>query len=208
MLLLHWLAFVVSFVYCKDLCPVANTFDYHTAPKQTVRSFQGIYHSNYNETITFCNFKPKSFELNAWDIIPVLAQTSYGSSVPFTDVGAVLTGAVYIAANGSVVWYARPASHPRIFAKHVSDVWMFRHGFGFSATGPYNCAFALSEDGKSAAGYYTYTSQKHPTTPAGETGPWLLTYTGEDCYDRCRLVYRSFTAEDYETGCSADGACS
>ena len=135
MLLKAILIFLIPLVYSQNLCPIPNHFNYHTTKPQTIRSFQGIYHSNYNETITFCNFKAKSFELNQWSIIPVLAQTAYGSP-PYTHVGAVLTGSVYVAGNGSVVW----------------------NGFGFSATGPYNCAFALN--GNKADGYYTYTDQK------------------------------------------------
>jgi hypothetical protein len=98
-----------------------------------------------------------------------------------TSVGAVLTGSVYVAGNGSVVWT----------------------GFGFSATGPYNCAFALSGNGSTADGYYTYTDQKNGNSPAGETGPWLLQYYREPTWGECALVYRGFTAKDYETGCTA-----
>jgi hypothetical protein len=97
-----------------------------------------------------------------------------------TSVGAVLTGAVYTAGNGSIVW----------------------HGFGFSVTGPYNCAFALSADGKAADGYYTYTNQKNGSSPAGETGPWLLTYTREPTLGECELVYRDYSAKDLAMGCT------
>lgn len=48
----------------QDYCPAANNFNYHYTKPQTIRSFQGIYHSNFNETITFCNFKAKSFEVS------------------------------------------------------------------------------------------------------------------------------------------------
>ncbi|KAK5174329.1 uncharacterized protein LTR77_001409 [Saxophila tyrrhenica] len=177
------LALWVPLIQSQDLCPVPNHFNYHDNDPQTIRSFQGIYHSNYNETITFCNFKPKSFELNSWNIIPVLAQTHYGTHTPYTTVGAVLTGSVYIAGNGSVVW----------------------NGFGFSATGPYNCAFALNESGQRAEGYYTYTNQKNGSTEAGETGPWRLRFQREPTWDECRLVYRGYTVEDYETGCTSSG---
>jgi hypothetical protein len=100
-----------------------------------------------------------------------------------TSVGAVLTGAVYIAGNGSVVW----------------------HGFGFSATGPYNCAFALSANGSTADGYYTYVEQKDGSSEAGETGPWLLQYQREPTWGECALVHRGYTAKDFETGCTATG---
>ncbi|KAI9877455.1 MAG: hypothetical protein M1823_007102, partial [Watsoniomyces obsoletus] len=90
-------------------------------------------------------------------------------------------GAVYIAGNGSVVW----------------------HGFGVSATGPYNCAFALSTNGSTAAGYYTYVDQKDGSSEAGETGPWLLQYQREPTWAECALVHRGYTAKDYETGCTA-----
>jgi hypothetical protein len=164
----------------QDLCPLPNTFSYHSQTPQTIRSFQGIYHSNYNETITFCNSKAKSFELNQWEIISVIAQTAYGNP-PYTAVGAVLNGAVYIAGNGSVVW----------------------HGFGFSATGPYDCAFAL--DGEKADGYYTYTDQRDGNTTAGSTGPWLLTFQREPTWGECNLVLRGYTARDYEEGCTSSG---
>jgi hypothetical protein len=63
------------------VCPLPGNFSYHNNVAQTVRSFEGIYHSNFNETIvcclqtgrrsheinssrqTFCNFKPKDFEV-------------------------------------------------------------------------------------------------------------------------------------------------
>ena len=32
-------------------CPLPNNFSYHGDIPQTVRSFEGIYHSNFNETI-------------------------------------------------------------------------------------------------------------------------------------------------------------
>ena len=98
-----------------------------------------------------------------------------------TSVGAVLTGSVYIAGNGSIVWT----------------------GFGFSATGPYNCAFALSGNGSTADGYYTYTDQKNGSSTAGETGPWLLQFYREATWGECTLVFRGYTAKDYETGCTA-----
>jgi hypothetical protein len=183
--LLSILAFCVGFgtVQCQNLCPVPNHFNYHNDSTPTIRSFQGQWHSNYNETITFCNFKAKSFELNDFRIISVLAQTHYGANTPFTSVGAILDGAAYTAGNGSIVW----------------------HGFGFSATGPYNCAFALNEDGTEARGYYTYTNQKDGATAAGETGPWILHFQREPTYEECQPVYRSYTMEDYETGCTSSG---
>ena len=97
-----------------------------------------------------------------------------------TKVGAVLTGAVYVAGNGSIVW----------------------HGFGFSATGPYNCAFALGPKGNKADGYYTYTNQKNSSNPAGETGAWLLEYKREPTLGECTLVYRDYTAKDVAMGCT------
>jgi hypothetical protein len=98
-----------------------------------------------------------------------------------TSVGAVLTGSVYIAGNGSVIW----------------------NGFGFSASGPYNCGFALSADGSTADGYYTYTDQKNGSSTAGETGPWLLQFYREPTWGECALVHRGYTAKDYEMGCTA-----
>lgn len=98
-----------------------------------------------------------------------------------TSVGAVLTGSVYVAGNGSIVW----------------------NGFGFSATGPYNCAFALNANGSNADGYYTYTDQKNGSSSAGETGPWLLYYYREPTWGECELVFRDYTVKDYETGCTA-----
>lgn len=98
-----------------------------------------------------------------------------------TTVGAVLTGSTYIAGNGSVMW----------------------NGFGFSATGPYNCAFSLSANGNTAAGYYTYVDQRNGSSPKGETGEWLLSYVREPTYGECMLVYRGYTVGDYEVGCTA-----
>jgi len=90
-----------------------------------VQSFQGVYGSNFNETITFCDFKVKSFELATWDIIPVLAQSADSGQLEYNEKGAMLMGGTYLAPNGSVVW----------------------RGFGFSANGPYDCAFALNMNG-------------------------------------------------------------
>ena len=90
-----------------------------------MQSFQGVYGSNFNETLTFCDFKVKSFELDIWDIIPVLAQSADSGQAEYNEKGAMLTGATYLAPNGSVVW----------------------RGFGFSANGPYECAFALNNNG-------------------------------------------------------------
>ncbi|KAK3110327.1 hypothetical protein LTR53_015479 [Teratosphaeriaceae sp. CCFEE 6253] len=111
-------------------------------------------------------------QLDAWNIIPVLAQTA-------TTVGAILTGSVYVAGNGSIIW----------------------NGFGFSATGPYNCAFALSANGSHAEGYYTYTDQRNGSSPAGETGAWLLDFYREPTWGECALVFRGYTARGYEMGC-------
>lgn len=88
-------------------------------------SFEGVYTTNFNETITFCPFHPKSFELNAWRIIPMLAQSIDSGQSEYNSKGAELTGGTYLAPNGTVVW----------------------SGFGFSANGPYDCAFALNKDG-------------------------------------------------------------
>lgn len=180
--LAYLFAIVVSVAQGQDLCPVPNNFSYHSEAPQTIRSFQGIYHSNYNETITFCNFKAKFFELNEWSIIPTLAQTGYGGP-PYTDVGAVLTGAVYVAGNGSIIW----------------------QGFGFSASGPYDCAFALSANGSNANGYYTYTDQRNGSSEAGDTGPWELTFQRAPTWAECQLVYRAYTVQDFETGCTSSG---
>ena len=106
-------------------CPIPNDFAFHNSKPQTVQSFQGVYGSNFNETITFCDFKVKSFELDTWDIIPVLAQSADSGQSAYNEKGAMLTGGTYLAPNGSVVW----------------------RGFGFSANGPYDCAFALNKNG-------------------------------------------------------------
>ena len=84
-----------------------------------------MYGSNFNETITFCDFRVKGFELNDWKIIPVLAQSADSGQSQYNEKGAMLTGGTYLAPNGSVVW----------------------KGFGFSANGPYDCAFALNGNG-------------------------------------------------------------
>lgn len=151
-------------------CPVPNTFDYHNHTTQTIRSFQGVYGSNFNETITFCDFKLKIFELNDWKIIPVLAQSIDSNQSQYNEKGAMLTGGTYLAPNGSVIW----------------------KGFGFSANGPYDCAFALSGSGSEADGYYTFLEQLNASTPAGETGPWLLYYEREPTREECALVYRDY----------------
>ena len=75
--------------------------------------------------ILVCDFKVKSFELNDWEIIPVLAQSADSGQSQYNEKGAMLTGGTYLAPNGSVVW----------------------RGFGFSANGPYDCAFALTGNG-------------------------------------------------------------
>lgn len=100
-------------------------FDWHNSTTQTIHSFQGVYGSNFNETITFCDFKPKSFELKDWKIIPVLAQSADSGQSQYNEKGAMLTGGTYLAPNGSVIW----------------------KGLGFSANGPYDSAFALIGNG-------------------------------------------------------------
>lgn len=152
-------------------CPIPNEFNYHNSTTQTIRSFQGVYGSNFNETITFCDFKLKSFELNDWKIIPVLAQSADSGQSQYNEKGAMLTGGTYLAPNGSVIW----------------------KGFGFSANGPYDCAFALTENGSEADGYYTFLDQFNASTPGGETGPWLLYYEREPTRLECALVYRDYS---------------
>ncbi|KAF6240047.1 hypothetical protein HO173_001657 [Letharia columbiana] len=133
-----------------------NTSDYHNFTTQTIRSFQGVYGSNFNETITFCDLEIKSFELNDWRIIPVLAQSADSGQSPYNEKGAMLTGGTYLAPNGSVVW----------------------KGFGFSANGLYDCAFALSGNGSEADGYYTFLDQFNASTTAGETALGCYTMNG------------------------------
>ncbi|KAJ9615428.1 hypothetical protein H2200_001503 [Cladophialophora chaetospira] len=94
----------------------------------------------------------------------ILAQTAYGAP-PYTTVGAVLTGGTYTHPNNSIIW----------------------RGFGFSATGPYNCAFALSTNGSNANGFYTYVAQKNGSSPAGETGEWLLSFVREPTRDESAM---------------------
>jgi len=155
-------------------CPLPNALDYHYTSPQTVQSFQGVYGSNFNETITFCDFKVKSFELEDWDIIPVLAQSADSGQSEYNEKGAMLMGGTYIAPNGSVVW----------------------RGFGFSANGPYDCAFALDKNGTGAEGYYTFLDQFNETTPGGETGPWILYYEHEPTEAACQLVYRDYKCKN------------
>ncbi|MCJ1226239.1 hypothetical protein MMC12_002889 [Toensbergia leucococca] len=153
-----------------QFCPLPNTLAYHTSVPLTVRSFQGVYGSNFNETITFCDFKVKAFELNTWNIIPVIAQSADSGQSQYNEKGALLYGGTYVAVNGSIVW----------------------KGLGFSANGPYDAAFALGKGGMEAVGYYTFLEQKNESTPAGETGPWLLYYQGEPTKEACELVYRDY----------------
>ena len=80
----------------------------------------------------------------------------------------MLMGGTYIATNGSIIW----------------------KGLGFSQNGPYEAAFALSRDGMQADGFFTFQAQKNESTPAGETGPWILFYQGEPTKEACELVYR------------------
>ena len=116
-------------------CPISNDFNYHNSKTQSIRSFQGVFGSNFNETITFCDYKVKRFELNDWKIVPVLGQSADSGQPRYNEKGAMLTGGTFLAPNGSVVW----------------------KGFGFSANGPYDCAFALSGNG-SEVGRYTCSS--------------------------------------------------
>ena len=41
---------------------------------QSVLSFHGVYGTNFNETITFCNPPPTKFELHTWKAVTVLAR--------------------------------------------------------------------------------------------------------------------------------------
>lgn len=116
------------------------------------------------------NFKVKQFELNDWKIVPVLGQSADSGQPRYNEKGAMLTGGTFLAPNGSVVW----------------------KGFGFSANGPYDCAFALSGNGSGAFGYYTFLNQLNASTPGGETGPWILYYKREPTREECALVYRDY----------------
>lgn len=100
-----------------------TNFAGQTASQSLLLDFQGLYTTNFNETITFCAFHPKTFELNTWYIIPMLAQSVDSGQSGYNAKGAELTGGTYRGSNGSVVW----------------------KGLGFSANGPYDCAFALNQ---------------------------------------------------------------
>lgn len=105
-----------------------NALSYHS-DTTSPRSFQGVYGSNFNETITFCNFKEKPWELNSWGVIPVIAQSADSGQSQYNIKGALLYGGAYAAANGSIIW----------------------KGLGFSQNGPYDCAFALGPKGKAVS---------------------------------------------------------
>jgi hypothetical protein len=125
MLLTAAIAFLISHALAQGFS-APNTLSYaRQAPDQTVQSFQGVYGTNFNETITFCNFKVKPWELDEWNIIPVIAQSADSGQSQYNDKGALLYGGTFIAENGSVIW----------------------KGLGFSANGPYEAAFALEENG-------------------------------------------------------------
>ena len=49
-----------------------------------------------------------------------------------------------------------------------------------------------------ARGYYTFVGQKNETTPAGETGPWLLEYLGTPTKKDCELVLREYRCRHSE----------
>ena len=80
-----------------------NNYSYHFSTPETVLSFQGICGSNFNETITVCNFNPKPLELNIWNIIPVIAQSADSGQSEYNEKGALLYGGVYQAPNSSVI---------------------------------------------------------------------------------------------------------
>ena len=82
--------------------------------------------------------------------------------------GALLEGGVYIAPNNSLIW----------------------KGLGFSANGPYDTAFALDKDGGNPVGYYTFLPQANASTPAGETGAWLLYFERKPTKQECADVLR------------------
>ena len=121
------------------------------------------------QTIFFCNFKPYTFELHNWHIVPVLAKSWDSGQSSFNTNGAILNGGVYKGTDGSIIW----------------------KGLGFSQNGPYDCAFTLATNGTVASGYYTFLDQLNETTPGGETGPWILYYKREPTVDECNSVYRT-----------------
>ena len=47
-----------------------------------------------------------------------------------------------------------------------------------------------------AIGYYTFLDQFNASTPAGETGPWLLYYEREPTREECALVYRDYKCKN------------
>lgn len=46
-----------------------------------------------------------------------------------------------------------------------------------------------------ARGYYTFVAQKKETTPAGETGSWLLEYLRTPTKKDCELVLREYKCQ-------------
>ena len=122
---LFLLSLVAPLVSAQGTSP-PNLLNYHSSHPQSIQSFQGVYGSNFNETLTFCNFKAKTWELDDWHSIPVIAQSADSGQYQYNRKGALLYGGVYLERNGSVIW----------------------RGLGMSANGVYDAAFALGAKGK------------------------------------------------------------
>jgi len=169
----------VSIISCQDLPfgPVAFESGLH--------SWQGIWGSNFNETIFFCNFRPFKFEdntatpptlSNQWGSLPVLALSDDNGRDQYEEHGATLTGGIYQHVNNSYIWL----------------------GLGASANGPYETSFAMSINGQYAYGWYNFTQQGNqphtgnPNAPGnnGFSGPWVLYRKGRVTENECDQVFR------------------
>jgi hypothetical protein len=97
--------------------------------------------------------------------------------------GAILNGGVYQAANGSIVW----------------------QGFGFSANGPYSCAFVLSKNGHTANGYYTFIDQLNGSVPGAACHScWGMTLVPLVPHDHASHDIIVLWKGDHDPGTAAD----
>jgi hypothetical protein len=90
---------------------------------------QGVYGSNFNETIFFCNQRPYTFELNQWNIIPVIAKSWDSGQSSFNPRGTV--GAARAHSHATAL-HQPAAECSRSHKQHNATAWQVAYGQGMS----------------------------------------------------------------------------
>src|SRR5450759_2163733 len=163
-------------------------------PRPNLEYFQDIYHSNFNETITFCNFKAKSFE------VVLRPADNITSDCLFVNDNST-SGESFLS------WLSWRAS--LVSLNQTKRIFQFsipaRFGTTKSSLGvvPFHeqtiCLYArlkLTKDHIASVGAVL-------TGSVYVAGKRSVVWTGFGPACKCALVYHGFTAKNYEIGCTA-----